>query len=451
MQHVGANQTIEQTHMFGDRVRWRCEIPAADLASDWNGYWRSTVSQAVARALGFAGRPGPVHLNVAFREPTVPVTDDGRTVSSIYPHPIEGRAGGGPWQTHHRSGPATPDLVLPTGGPGLVIAGEGDYDAVALVDAAEARGWPVLATALSGARGPGVVTTYHHLLVGGVPAPLVPQLVISVGRIGPSDRLGLLTGLDVPQIQVDRWGTWTDPRRHSTHMVQADPVEVVAMAAAADGALLYRWRAADSAIRSALDERLHQDAGTTGPSTARALSGLGYDLMVAASSMPVRDLDAHTIHEGRVISNRGASGIDGFVSTALGAASAGARTIALTGDLSLLHDAGGLATRPPVDVVFVVIDNGGGGLFDLLPQADHAPDFERLFVASHGLDLAAVGQAYGVIAGMATTIEEMTESVADSLGSGGPHLIVVPVDRETDLKMRRGLDDTARTVVAGLT
>ncbi len=450
MQQVGANQTIEQTRMFGDRVRWRCEVPAADVASDWNGYWRSSMSQAVARAVGFGNPPGPVHVNVAFREPTVPVTDDGRTASTPYPYPIDGRAGGGPWQAHHRSRPSASDVTMPATGSGLVIAGEGDYEPAALVEAADARGWPVLATALSGARAPGVVTTYHHLLVEGVPTSLAPELVIGVGRIGPSDRLGALTGLDVPQIQVDPWGTWNDPRRHATQMVQGDPVEVLALAGTGDGALQERWKAADTSMRSALDEVLQRDAQTTGPLVARSLADIGHDLLVVASSMPVRDLDAQTTHGGRVISNRGASGIDGFVSTTLGVASTGARTIALTGDLSLLHDAGGLATDPPVNVVFVVIDNGGGGLFDLLPQAEHAPGFERLFVTPHGLDLVAIGRAYGASAATATTVGEMADMVAGSMESGGPHLVVVPVDRETDLKMRRTLDDTARTVIAGL-
>jgi 2-succinyl-5-enolpyruvyl-6-hydroxy-3-cyclohexene-1-carboxylate synthase len=166
--------------------------------------------------------------------------------------------------------------------------------------------------------------------------------------------------------------------------------------------------------------------------------------------MPIRDVDAHFGGAARVIANRGASGIDGFVSTALGAASIGPRTVALAGDLSWLHDAGGLVVDDVVDVVFVVVDNGGGGLFDLLPQAEHAPGFERLFVTPHRLDLAALGSAYRLDASVTENFDDLRHSLRERLVSGGAHLLVVPVDRETDLKARRGLDDTARAVCAGL-
>ena len=168
--HVGANQTIDQAGIFGEKVRWSCGIPPAEPDRDSNGYWRSSVSQAVARARGHGGRPGPVHLNVAFREPTVPVSDDGRTRAEAYRHPIEGRPGDEPWQQHQQARPAGAALGL--GGRGLVIVGEGDFDPKDVFEAAGRLGWPVLATATSGLRVFDVVTTYHHLLVTGVPTSL---------------------------------------------------------------------------------------------------------------------------------------------------------------------------------------------------------------------------------------------------------------------------------------
>jgi 2-succinyl-5-enolpyruvyl-6-hydroxy-3-cyclohexene-1-carboxylate synthase len=275
--------------------------------------------------------------------------------------------------------------------------------------------------------------------------------VVSVGRIGPSDRLGALTSLAVPQIQIDRWGAWHDPRRHSTHMIQADPAATLLdLAPADDGRLLDGWLTADSTMRAALDERLGAEPLPFGPSVARVLGDVDHDLLVAASSMPIRDLDAHFTGPARVIANRGASGIDGFVSTALGAASMRGRTVALAGDLSWLHDAGGLVVDDPGDVVFVVVDNGGGGLFDLLPQAEHAPDFERLFVAPHGLDLARLGSAYHLNAVVAEDVDAIRGTLPSRLTGGGAHLLVIPVNRETDLKARRALDDTARAVCAEL-
>ena len=451
MLHVGANQTIDQIRIFGEKTRWFCNLPPADPSRDWNAYWRTSVSQAAARALGHGGRPGPVHLNVAFREPTVPVSDDGRTTSHPYPHSIEGRPHQARWQDHGRARLGGSPLPVFAGDRGLLVVGEGDFDPLEVKRAIDRLGWPVLGTAASGLRGTDVITTYHHLLVDGVPRSLRPKVVITVGRIGPSDRLGALTALEAPQVHIDPWGSWNDPRRHSTLLLEADPATTLdSVERASDGGFRETWVDADATMRSALDQRLAEIDAPTGPSVARTLSGMDFDLLVAASSMPVRDVDAHTVHTARTLANRGASGIDGFVSTALGAASAGDRTLALAGDLSLLHDAGGFVSDERGDVVFLVIDNGGGGLFDLLPQAEHAPGFERLFVTPHGLDLTSVTAAYGLGSSVVDRVDELAPSVAGLMQNGGAQVLIVPVDRETDLKHRRALDDTARQVSAGL-
>jgi 2-succinyl-5-enolpyruvyl-6-hydroxy-3-cyclohexene-1-carboxylate synthase len=447
--HVGANQTIDQVGIFGEKVRWSCAIPPAESGLDSNGYLRSTVSQAVARARGHGARPGPVHLNVAFREPTVPVPDDGRTQAEPYPYSIEGRPGGKPWQHHERARPV--GAVVGLGGRGLIVAGEGDYEPEEVFEAAQRLGWPVLATASSGLRLFDVVTTYHHLLVASVAERLRPDLVVTIGRIGPSDRLGSLTSLPVPQVQIDRWGAWNDPRRHSSHLLQADPARTLdGFTPAPDAGLLRSWLEADAAMRSALDDHLSGHETPTGPAVARALEALDQVMLIAASSMPIRDVDAHVARTARVIANRGASGIDGFVSTALGAASATTGAVALAGDLSFLHDASGLVVDEIGDVVFVIVDNGGGGLFDLLPQAEHAPAFERLFVAPHHLDLSLIGPAFNLGVSVVEVVADLGATIRGLLDSGGPHAVVVPIEREADLKARRGLDDTARAVSAGL-
>jgi 2-succinyl-5-enolpyruvyl-6-hydroxy-3-cyclohexene-1-carboxylate synthase len=448
--HVGANQTMDQAGIFGGRVRWFCSIPAAEPAVDSNGYWRSTISQAVARALGHGARPGPVHLNVAFREPTVPVPDDGRTRAEPYPFSIDGRQDDAPWQTHRRSTPGAGRIDLE--GSGLVVAGEADYDAEAVGVAAAELGWPVLATATSGLRAVDSISAYHHLLVEGVPPALRPDLVVTLGRIGPSDRLGALTSLPVPQAQIDPWGAWHDPRRHSTHMIQADPALTLArLRPAPDERLLDAWRTADVAMRTALDERLAAGEAASGGAAARALTAVRCEILVAGSSMPIRDVDAHYTGSARIIANRGVSGIDGFVSTASGAATTTTDgTVAFCGDLSFLHDSTGFVADRLGDVVFVVVDNGGGGLFDLLPQSEHAPEFERLFVAPHRLDISRLAAAYGLETSIVETAGELGEAVGDRLGAGGTHLVVVPVEREADLKARRSLDDTARAICAGL-
>lgn len=447
---VGANQTIDQVKLFGDKVRWWAQVPVADGGADHDRYWRSLVSQVVARSRGHGGPPGPVHLNVSFREPTVPVADDGRTRADPYPHPVPGRDEGRPWQHVSRATPGAVTLDLPPPSRALIVAGEGDYDGPALLAAAEGRGWPVLASSLSGLRRAEVVTTYHHLLVRGVPSPLLPDLVVMVGRVGPSDRLAVLDRIDGPRLHVDPWGGWHDPWRAATHLVEADPAAIVdTLGRSGHPSWRRSWLEAERTMRAALDDGLAASDAPTGPGLARAVGRLDCDRLVVASSMPVRDVDAHTVAAVPVVANRGASGIDGFVSTALGAASAGGRTLAMAGDLSLLHDLAGLVgERGRHPLVMVVVDNGGGGLFDLLPQADHAPGYERLFVAPHGLDLAGLTRALGVESTAVAGVEEAAAEAARRLAEDGAHVLVVPVDRGADLVLRRRLDRIAEETVS---
>lgn len=451
--HVGANQTIDQVGLFGNRARWFCNIGPAQAGVDHNSYWRSTVSQAVARALGHGSRPGPVHLNIAFREPTVPVEDDGRSVADPYPFAVDGKPGVVRWQEHLVAPPGAATLEAPAGARGLIVAGEGDYEPEPLLRAADRLGWPVLATALSGLRGHSTVSTYHHLLVAGVPTSLAPEVVVTIGRIGPSDRVSALTSLAGPQVSIDRWGSWHDARRQATLLLQADPVatlEQLSTTVSAEPEWASRWEAADRSMRTALDEAIGVGEQPTGPSVARALSDIAWESMVAASSMPIRDVDAHIIHRGSIYANRGASGIDGLVSTGLGVAATGSRTVVLTGDLSLLHDGNGFIADQLPDVVFVVVDNNGGGLFDLLPQATHAPGFDRLFVTPHGRDLEGFAALHELAAATLSSIGELGSELDQRLEKGGSHALVIPVDREADLKGRQALDDVARSVVTGI-
>jgi 2-succinyl-5-enolpyruvyl-6-hydroxy-3-cyclohexene-1-carboxylate synthase len=203
-------------------------------------------------------------------------------------------------------------------------------------------------------------------------------------------------------------------------------------------------------MRDALDEVNGEEHQPTGASVAHAMSGIAWETLVAASSMPIRDVDAHTVHGGSILANRGASGIDGLVSTGMGVAATGSRTVVLTGDLSLLHDANGFVADELPNVVFVVVDNNGGGLFDLLPQAVHAPNFDRLFVTPHNRDLVGLAGFHGLGSTTVRSTAELVGEVEGRLGAGGCHLVMVPVDRELDLKRRQALDDVARSVVGGL-
>lgn len=441
---VGANQTIEQAGLFGDKTRLALDIPAPE-GDDQNGWWRELVCRAVAASRGSDGRPGPVQLNVAFREPTVPVPDDGRTRTDPYPHSTEGRPDGRPWVDQPIPDTNAPMADLPPIGRGLVIAGDGRYDRPGLLEEARRLGWPLLATASSGLRGNEVIDVYHHILAGPLSDELVPETVVAIGAVGPSERLEDLVARARHRVRVDSWGRHIDPRRNATHRLVVDPVAFLStMEAAPEPGWAEGWRGAQERVRKAVSGAVEWG---TGAAVVGALEETGMACLVAASSLPIREVDAHLRGPVRVVANRGASGIDGIVSTALGVSTVTPGTVLLTGDLSLYHDANGFLSEDGVGLVTVVIDNGGGGLFDSLPTAAHAPSFERLFVTPPRRKAADLARLHGLEHHVAGSGEQLREIVDRGLTGGSRMLVEVPVDRVADLAARRRLDEVARSAL----
>lgn len=440
------NQTMDQESVFSGYLRGRFQLGPAEDAPGEPESWREAVSAAVALATGGEGVPGPVQINVAFEEPTVPVDDDGRSKATPYRADTD-RSGS------NRGAPGSRQSALHTylapGKRSLVIAGRGDYDAAGLVEVCESAGIPILATALSGARGVGTVSTYHHILVDGVPADLEPDWVCVVGQTGPSDRLATLMQSGTPVVHVDRWGLFSDVSGTMTEGLRSDPVEVLRQPASdQEQGWADRWSGADKAIRDEINEVLAEIDEPTGPGIARSLNEVGWHALVVASSLSIRDVDSQLTRSGWVFANRGLSGIDGFNSTALGVADCREGTVAVTGDLAFLHDSNAFLTDQMGSIVFLVVDNGGGGLFDLLPQAQYAPDFERLFITPPGRDLSVLAGFHGL---EFSTVESVTEVAAElkrALDCGGVRVVRVSVDRQGDLAMRRALDGAARAVLS---
>lgn len=384
--------------------------------------------------------PGPVHLNVRFREPTVPVTDDGRTRGEVYPFPTARLEDAG--VLLRSGGPQGLEYPLLDGERGLVVAGDGDYDREALARLAGDIGWPVLATALSGMRGAEVVTSYHHMMAGGgVHEGLRPQTVVAVGAIGPSSRLEDLVASAKLRVRIDRWGRPIDPRKNATHQLEGD---VVALLEKIEGSAADEWRRswheADRHCRAELVDVLERGESMTGAGVVAALDEVPWETLVVASSLPIREVDAHLTRSGRVLANRGLSGIDGFVSTALGVAGEGSRVLALAGDISLLHDGNGFIHDGDIDLTLVVIDNGGGGLFDSLPLASHAPQYERLFVTPHHRRIEDLARLHGLRYSEADDAGSLRRLCGEALGRSGVDVIRVAVDRRADLAMRAQLD-----------
>ena len=477
---TGANQATDQLKLYGQAVRWFCEVGVPGDDPDAGRYWRSLAGRALAEATGPPA--GPVHLNLAFADPLVPL-DPPAPAAGGWPRlggaPAPGRPGGAPWTAApagvRAAAPGDVAALAEAVGAnprGVLVAGWGsDLDPDAVDAFAAASGWPVLADPLSGARrGPAAVSTYDGL----VRAPRFaaahrPTLAVRVGAAPTSKALTAWLDSSVGQVVVDPSGGWLDPARTATLRLTADPSALLTATAAlltapalAPGAVppgpwLREWLEAERAARGAIDGLLDEWAEPFEGRVARDLVGWMPDggTLVVGSSMPVRDVDAFArSREGlRFVANRGLSGIDGFVATALGVAAASDEPVAaLCGDLALLHDASSLlgAASRPRGAVLVVCDNDGGGIFSFLPQAELPGDlFEPLFGTPHGLDLAALADAARVPARVVEKAADLVPALDAALAGGGTELVLVRSDRAANLVRHRALAEAVAVAVGG--
>ena len=441
LRDVAAPQTIDQGALYGAVVRWFCDPGVPDDAV--RGTWRSLAARSVADALG--PRPGPVHLNLPFRDPLV--GSPGELPAAA--------ADGGPWHVALVGGArldvASLDALaaLLDQPRGVIVAGAGAGDPAAVHALAEAIGWPVLADPRSGCRLPLGTTVgafdalLRHARFAGDHAPSV---VLRLGFPPASKVLGQwLLGSGARQVQVHATPQWIDPDHVVTRVV-GDPTALCrALTGRLRGACgtpwAARWRHAEDRAQAALT--VGTAAGLTEPAVARALTASLPDgaALVTSSSMPVRDVEWYMAPRVglAVHANRGANGIDGVVSTAVGVALADpARPVALLiGDLAFLHDANGLlALRDrSANLTIVVIDNRGGGIFSFLPQRSALPAerFEQLFGTPSDTDPAAIAAAHGIDVTIVDTIDELRAEVARSTARSGARVLVVRSDRDANV------------------
>ena len=477
LRHTGANQAIEQEGIFVRAPRWQVDLGVAEDRAASVAHWRSSAARAVAAALGDGlAPPGPVHINLPFREPTVPLSDDGRSSAPAVTVPLEGRSQQRPWVRTVLAPRRLEDeelrglagrllaterglIVVGASTPGSGVAAATDT----IHELSRATGWPVIAEPSSGVRtDPRTTLAHAPLLLSDAEVARwgTPDLVLRIGRTGLSRELVAVLGPHVPQLLLGGSGAWDDPERAVGERLVADVEATCAALAVTLGlpttsAWGERWRALDAAVAAAIDGVLDASAAPSEPRTARDLMAMLPDgaTLVAASSMPIRDLDrfARPRPGVRVLANRGASGIDGHVSTVLGVALAtgagagghqGGPVVALTGDLSLLHDANGFHLRPDaprVDATFVVVDNDGGGIFSFLPQARFPGAFERVFGTPHGRDLQRLAAFHDLGYREVTTAGQLTAAVEAAVAEGGIQLVHLRTDREENLALHRRL------------
>jgi 2-succinyl-5-enolpyruvyl-6-hydroxy-3-cyclohexene-1-carboxylate synthase len=466
---VGAGQAIDQLKLYGSSVRWFCEVGTHAADDDGLLHYRSTGCRAFALARGDS-RPGPVHLNFPFREPLAPLPEDG-AVTATDPLALNGR------DSRPLTAVTAIDMEpsqflldevakhIAEADIGVIVAGRQLDPELRepVAHLARVAGFPVLAEPTSQLRcGPHdrsyVVTAYDLLLRDEAFCETAsPDLVLRFGEMPTSKPLrSWLAESGADQIVVDPLGGWNEPTRRAAALLRADPTELAAGWAARlgeDRPAPAMWLEAERAAREAIEDELAQANELTEPGLQLALAETyaGGELVYTASSMPIRDQEAFlpsTETDATFLCNRGANGIDGLISSGIGAAHATGRpTTILTGDLGLLHDLGGLAALRDLStpVRIVVIDNDGGGIFHFLPQEEvlGGGEFEALLGTPRGVDVGKAAALFDLPHRRLDSFDNLPDALAAGTG-----LIEVKADRKANADLHRRLTDRVSAAIA---
>ena len=505
----GANQTADQEKLYGDAVRFYKDLPEPAPNERALRSLRTTVSRAVATSEG--ADSGPVHLNVPFKKPLEPTRVAGDVPTDLDPSAEVGRDGPYVDVTPGAPEPGDDELRLLANelsdvNRGLIVAGPADppgLDAESITALSHATGFPIVADPLSGVRFGGhtrvapVIGAYDAYLSDELAGTLAtgesverdssdwdhPEAVLRLGASPTSKRLRkYLAGTDADQYQVDPAGRWREAEFAATDLVVAEPSRLCArlsrlVSGGGDPGWREQWERADRIAR-----RLHRrDAEPTDDvskspafqegDALRAVADALPDpaTLFVSNSMPVRDLDRFVSPSTKSVTalgNRGVSGIDGIVSSALGAGSATNDDLTLViGDLALYHDTNGLLAidRCDVDVTLVVINNDGGGIFHALPIEEFEPEFTESFKTPHGIDFEPMADLHGLeyvrldarpgavdaAGGPDAMVDDLTAAHNRARDANGSHLIEVRTDAEASHRARERLEAVTERAVHG--
>jgi len=467
LQGWGAPQTVPQARFFGDFARLFADVGLPEASDVALVHLRATVARAVVMAM--RAPRGAVQLNVPFREPLSPTPEGAPPDERLSSLANEGRAGAPLTRIVppvRQPDPRVLDEVrarVAATEQGVIVCGprdESDGFAEAIARLAEATGYPVLAEATSQARyggGPATVSLYDTMLRH---APFAqahrPKLVLRFGGgLTPKGPQAWIDGSGAEVVLFSDEGALFDPAHRAARVVEGSAVAACEALSRGLSRGLGQWSRsflwAEQWARAALESAFSEDMSLTEMRVAHEVVGAlpeGANLFVS-SSMPIRDVDAFAPPTGRqlhVYANRGANGIDGIVSSALGVAAASGRpTVLLTGDLAFLHDVGGLLTarRSGVPLTVVVVNNDGGGIFSFLPiaQAEQArAHYETLWGTPHGVDLSHAAALYQARFRRPDSPASLRSAVTEGLKLGGLHVIETRVvERTKNVELHRGL------------
>ena len=478
----GAPQSIDQNRLYGTYVKWFVEVALPEATNTALRYIRTIAARAAASAQAIPA--GPVHLNFPFREPLTPEPIPGPSLPPVAQRDHVA------WQGRPNNAPYVEIREVPLGAPtaatigylmdmvlgvrrGLIIIGPNDDPALVepVVRLACHLGYPILADPLSQLRCGDhdqvmVLSSYDAFLrIDSFIESAQPELILRFGAMPISKPLLLYLKryASCPLVIIDGHGGWEEPTQLASELIHANPAALCQslltaldqhdkseeIESSVSQEWLTTWQDADKVTRQTL-QNVIQDFNEL--FEGRVFTELGRLLpdgttLYAGNSMPVRDLDTFfwcSEHRIRIMGNRGASGIDGVVSSALGA-SAGAGqnepTVLVLGDLSFFHDLNGLlaARLYQLNLTVVLINNDGGGIFSFLPQRAYPEHFEQLFGTPTGLDFRLAVQMYGGQFQKVDTWEQFRKTVSRGLNTGGLHVIEVPTERTNNVKMHRQL------------
>jgi len=462
LRDTGAPQTIDQMRLYGAHVKWFVEMALPEASASALRYARTIAARAAAEAT--ASPAGPVHLNFPFREPFMPQDADNAppapAASDGAAHLIVDNAASAPAD----GAVAAIAAEIRGGARGLIVCGPNggeDYaDAVGRLGAH--LGYPILADPLSGVRcGPHerrtVIGSYDAFLrVEEAVRRFTPEVVLRFGALPTSKPLVRYLegqGSVCRQIFVDSAG-WNDTALLPAHVVRADARLLCTrlldalrpyQAPPAANKWCQEWLKIAGVTRRAIAHHLE---GLETPFEGKVFAELAAlmppgAVLYAGNSMPVRDLDTFFPASAtplRFMSNRGANGIDGVVSSALGASAyTGAPLVLAIGDLSFYHDSNGLlaAKLHRLQATIVLINNDGGGIFSFLPQAEHPEHFEQLFGTPHGLDFSRFAAAYDASYTRIATWPDFRCAVGQGLQSSSVNIVEVPSERASNVRLHR--------------
>jgi 2-succinyl-5-enolpyruvyl-6-hydroxy-3-cyclohexene-1-carboxylate synthase len=444
LQDVGANQTVDQLTLFS-HARAVVQMPQATAEPGAVAVWRSITARAVATATDVFN-PGPVQINIPFDTPLVPDGDESWIES------LAGRPDERPWHADARmvGGMSSPfdevlaglfdDTSIPSRGV-VVIGQHRDPDFTDMADElAAAMGWPIIAEP-SGNAASADTAISHGALILADPAfadAHIPDLVVTIGTIGLHRSVSAMIKRAGLHIAVDGRPEFADPTRTADVILAAVPMPPTEIDV--DPTWLTSWQRADLMADAAIATALEAEADVfSGMHVARVVAESVPEegLLFLGSSWPVRHVSAFALSEtadATVIGNRGTSGIDGCISSAWGAAHAWQRqgfgsAVALIGDITFLYDTNGLVVpedEPQPALVIVVVDNDGGGIFSALEQGapQFEPIFERVFGTPMHKDVAALAQAYGYPAQVATSVATLTAAIDKAMAADGVQIVI---------------------------